>query len=244
MATKKEILKNPNQFSPEEIADAIRSGIVSLYELGKETEGAFTPLLKKKVKEILAMEPLEKSMGKINENKQIGVDGSSETKKEETVVEDAQIPEQGSIMPVVDDPITILPVVTNEIESAYEEQPQSNVSVTKENPTKPKPSMFSNPFSFEGRIRRLEYGLSIIIMYAYSFLCGFIAGVSTGDPVTTRGLMYLFLIPGYWFCFAQGAKRCHDRNNSGWYQIIPFYGLWMLFGDGDADENKHGVSPK
>ena len=50
MATKKELLKNLRKYSPEEIAEAVKTGEVSLYELSKETEGAFTPLLKKKVK--------------------------------------------------------------------------------------------------------------------------------------------------------------------------------------------------
>lgn len=53
MATKKELLKNLRKYSPEEIAEAVSTGEVSLYELSKETEGAFTPLLKKKVKALL-----------------------------------------------------------------------------------------------------------------------------------------------------------------------------------------------
>jgi len=53
MATRKELLKNLKNYSPEEIAEAVREGVVSLYELSKETEGAFTPLLKKKVKKRL-----------------------------------------------------------------------------------------------------------------------------------------------------------------------------------------------
>ena len=56
--------------------------------------------------------------------------------------------------------------------------------------------------------------------------------------------MYLLLIPVYWFTWAQGAKRCHDRGNSGWFQIIPFYGLWMLFGDGEIGDNEYGSNPK
>ena len=53
MVTKKELLRNVRSYSPQEIADAIRAGVVSLYDLSKETEGAFTPLLKRQVKSIL-----------------------------------------------------------------------------------------------------------------------------------------------------------------------------------------------
>ena len=58
MASKKEILKNITNYTPEEIADAVRSGVVSMYELGKNTEGAFTPLLRKRVKELLEQTPM------------------------------------------------------------------------------------------------------------------------------------------------------------------------------------------
>lgn len=64
--------------------------------------------------------------------------------------------------------------------------------------------MFQNPFSFNGRIRRLVV----------------------------------------WFLLAQGAKRCHDRGNSGWWQLIPFYYLWMFFADGEIGDNEYGTNPK
>lgn len=100
--------------------------------------------------------------------------------------------------------------------------------------------MFKNPFSFDGRIRRSEYGLSLAIYLFGAFVVGFIIGL-TGMP---SGLMYLFLIPLYWFMIAQGAKRCHDLGNNGWWQIIPLYGFWLLFADGEKIENKYGVNPK
>ena len=100
--------------------------------------------------------------------------------------------------------------------------------------------MFKNPFSFEGRIRRTEYGLSFIILYVYAFVIGIVIGLlELGEA-----LMYLFLIPSYWFIWAQGAKRCHDRGNSGWFQLIPFYALWMLFQDGEPGPNQYGENPK
>ncbi|GHT41784.1 aminopeptidase [Bacteroidia bacterium] len=102
--------------------------------------------------------------------------------------------------------------------------------------------MFKNPFSFEGRIRRLELGLSVLIFYAYAFIIGIFLAIAGIDAETP--LIYILLIPGYWFLWAQGAKRCHDRGNSGWYQLIPFYGLWMLFADSDYGSNDYGLNPK
>lgn len=105
--------------------------------------------------------------------------------------------------------------------------------------------MFKNPFSFEGRIRRLEYGLSYII---YAGLCGFVSIMVTmlGVPASgTATIVSLVLyIPVLWFMLAQGAKRCHDRGNSGVWQIIPFYHLWMIFADGDIGDNEYGPNPK
>lgn len=96
--------------------------------------------------------------------------------------------------------------------------------------------MFAAPFSFDGRIRRLEYGISIIIYYVVYLI---VYGIASEVPV-----MGLAMIPILWFFLAQGAKRCHDRGNSGWYQIIPFYILWMLFAESDSGENGYGSSPK
>ena len=100
--------------------------------------------------------------------------------------------------------------------------------------------MFKNPFSFNGRIRRMEFGLSVIFYFVGAFIVGFITG-ATGS---STALMYLFLIPLYWFMIAQGAKRCHDLGNNGWWQLIPFYGFWLHFAEGDKIENKYGDNPK
>lgn len=100
--------------------------------------------------------------------------------------------------------------------------------------------MFKKPFSFEGRIRRTEYGLSYLIYMAAVFTVSF---VSEANSLLALPLTLLF-IPLIWFLLAQGAKRCHDRSNSGWFQIIPFYGLWMLFADSDFGNNEYGPNPK
>ena len=98
--------------------------------------------------------------------------------------------------------------------------------------------MFNNPFSFEGRIRRSEYGISFILFVVARIVITLILS-SAGN-----GVILLSSIPLLWFLWAQGAKRCHDLGNSGWFQIIPFYGLWMIFQDGASGVNQYGENPK
>ena len=100
-------------------------------------------------------------------------------------------------------------------------------------------NMFKTPFSFEGRIRRTEFGLSYII---YIVAAGIISALMEISEATS--FLGLGFIPVIWFLIAQGAKRCHDRGNSGWYQIIPFYVFWMLFADSDVGQNEYGANPK
>ena len=102
--------------------------------------------------------------------------------------------------------------------------------------------MFKNPFSFDGRIRRLEFGLSQIIVFSV-FLTSFLLAVAIGRA--GGGFISFFLIiAGLWFRLAQGAKRCHDLGDSGWYQLIPFYGFLLLFKDGEPRRNDWGFNPK
>jgi len=106
--------------------------------------------------------------------------------------------------------------------------------------------MFKNPFSFNGRIRRLEYGLSYLIIIAVIIvMILLLEATSTVENSSTTGFIVLLIyIPLMWFSFAQGAKRCHDRGNSGIWQIIPFYWIWMLFVDGEIGDNEYGENPK
>ncbi len=98
--------------------------------------------------------------------------------------------------------------------------------------------MFKNIFSFEGRIRRTEYGVSLFIHWIFS------AVLNTIIATTLNKGLFLLYIPSLWFLSAQGAKRCHDLSKNGWWQIIPLYSLWLIFQDGFHGINEYGPSPK
>lgn len=102
--------------------------------------------------------------------------------------------------------------------------------------------MFQNIFSFDGRIRRLEFGLSYLAMSVLGQFLQFVR--PSGDNKTLLFLFLLLYIPMMYIQFAQGTKRCHDLGRSGWYMLIPFYIFWMLFADGDYGPNEYGPNPK
>jgi uncharacterized membrane protein YhaH (DUF805 family) len=101
--------------------------------------------------------------------------------------------------------------------------------------------MFKSPFSFNGRIRRLEYGLSNLIFIVPYFLI--MPYMELGNIIEKVVVLILYT-PLSWFIFAQGAKRCHDKGVNGWWQLLPFYSLVLLFYRGEEGENKYGPDPK
>lgn len=248
LMNKKNILKDLREYSSDEIAEAIREGVVTMYELSKS--GNLTPLMRKRLEEKLANntpaapekatvqsqtdETLPNTdIPQIHDVKPSPVQNENNGAGNITFVPEATIPE------------AIVPVDYNENsnkaghaeEKEEEEHPESDGVETNTR-------MFRNPFSFHGRIRRLEYGLSLILFYILCFFVNIISLSASNGPDSNWILILIFLSLGYWFLWAQGAKRCHDRNHSGWYQLIPFYELWMLFADGDWGKNDYGDNPK
>ena len=100
--------------------------------------------------------------------------------------------------------------------------------------------MFDNPFSFKGRIRRLEYAASMFIYFLIYFS---VALLTRGTTYGKEIFWITFIILG-WFLIAQGTKRCHDIGTSGIYQFIPFYFMWLIVEDGIPKKNEHGLNPK
>ena len=235
MPTKKELLRNLSSYSPQEIADAIRAGVVSIYELGHEAGGAFTPLLRVKVKQLLAEQP----------------------QKEEPEAQEPELPKEETKDVVVFENPEIQQKVAQANEIQFVAPKNEDVTPLYVPPTLPQNEngmpvprpMFSAIFSFKGRIRRTEYGLSYIIYFVLIVFWQVVADALLSDytyrgsiPVMLIMLCILFIL--LWAIFAQGAKRCHDRGNSGFFQLIPFYFLWMLFAPGENTANEYGPCPK
>lgn len=43
---------------------------------------------------------------------------------------------------------------------------------------------------------------------------------------------------------SEGTRRCHDLGHSGFWMLIPYYILWMLFQNSKVGPNEYGNNPK
>ncbi|MBL7904190.1 MAG: DUF805 domain-containing protein [Bacteroidales bacterium] len=107
-------------------------------------------------------------------------------------------------------------------------------------------SMFKRPFSFKGRIKRLEYFLSFLISWSLLFL--FLL-VMMKIPVN-KEIMFVFILPLVYFMIAQRAKRLHDLGLSAWMLLlipVPVINvgleLYMLFAAGSEKINEYDIRP-
>ena len=112
-------------------------------------------------------------------------------------------------------------------------------------------------FSFSGRARRKEYWLVAICVAVLGEILNRFSGLETGfyaqaaDFSTFLGLSlftqiaygiaYIALI---WMSISVSTRRCHDLGHNGWWQLIPFYSLWLAFDRGKGGENQYGPDPR
>ena len=238
MGNKSDILHNLREYTADQIVEAIKAGTVTVYELSKS--GNLTPLMRRRIEERLAVKTTETSSSApevaptIEDVPAFNLDEDSS--------EDIEIPE--AVDADIHSEITIpeAPIFIATAAPTFEPAKQE-VSSTSNTTTSSNKGMFKRPFSFNGRIRRTEYCLSIIIYWLWYAVI--IAMMETSEPSLGASLFVLIsFIPMIWFLCAQNAKRCHDRGNSGWYQIIPFYVFVLMFGGSDEGSNEYGDNPE
>lgn len=96
------------------------------------------------------------------------------------------------------------------------------------------------PFSFKGRIGRLQ----LILSYVVGFVAWF-AIYALSEPALeyNSNIFLLFLACTavfFWFLYAQCAKRCHDLGKSGAWMFVPFWNILLFFAEGEKGENQYG----
>ena len=99
---------------------------------------------------------------------------------------------------------------------------------------------------FEGRARRTEYWMFLLVNVLIAFVLGIIAAM-TGFRALSTLYSLAVLLPG----IAVGVRRLHDTGRSGWWlliSLIPVIGtIWiivLLATNGDAGSNQYGADPK
>ena len=105
--------------------------------------------------------------------------------------------------------------------------------------------MFRRLFSYKGRIRRLEFGLSYILLNVLYYLFVAVLFAITGSENLPMTLILPIALGLLVILCLQGIKRCHDLGKSGWWIIIPYYNPFVLiFMKGNDGINEYGTDPK
>ncbi len=102
-------------------------------------------------------------------------------------------------------------------------------------------------FSFQGRATRLHYWIAT----APALILSIAATVMPLDLDTLIDVVLPATLVLGWPALVVGARRCHDRNRSGWYQVVgvvPFIGSLLLMVElglcrGTPGANRFGPDP-
>lgn len=106
--------------------------------------------------------------------------------------------------------------------------------------------VLENYANFDGRARRREYWMFILVNFIISIILQIIdkmTGLTFG--VAEMGILRLIytlvvMIPG----IAVGVRRMHDIDKSGWYVLIPIYNIVLFATEGEKGSNQYGADPK
>ncbi len=105
--------------------------------------------------------------------------------------------------------------------------------------------------SFEGRINRQPFWMATLVLVVITIIATVVITALFGDSTTARLLRFLVSLALLYPSLAVAAKRWHDRDKSGWWNLIvliPLVGpLWYViecgFLRGTDGPNRFGPDP-
>jgi len=244
--TKQEILDNPAALPAEQLAEAVRSGTVTVFELVRT--GKLDTAHRLELKEALDR-PVQAEEQKPD---------SSGTPQHVILKKTSPASVAGTDRyeaPVSDRKVSWKAETTSDTElkprmphksGKYIETEQAPVAgadgvYRSEEPIdqiKNRP-MFRHFFTPRGRITRTEYLLSYILVVPYYMLMYMWSLTIPGYEAIPVLCLWLYI----YIIAVAGIKRCHDLGHKGWWQLIPLYFLWMFFKCGNKEPNQYGISP-
>ena len=123
---------------------------------------------------------------------------------------------------------------TNKDYSKYEEKIMNNSE-----------GMFMTFPTWHGRIRRLEFGIVFIFYFVLYVIVRIVQDKASYEGNDSMWWFWWFINAVLFLLFViQTIKRAHDMGDTGWYILIPFYILALLFVKGDKGINRFGSDPK
>lgn len=103
-----------------------------------------------------------------------------------------------------------------------------------------KETIVDNYANFNGRARRKEYWFFMLFYYVLYFLFMGLTFINSYFAILNLILAFGLLVPS----IAVTIRRMHDSGKSGWFMLVPFYNLYLVFKAGDIGSNQYGEDPK
>lgn len=99
--------------------------------------------------------------------------------------------------------------------------------------------------NFSGRAHRTEFWMYVLFNFLASIAFSIVVSL-----IQLPQIAVLYSLATLLPTLAVAARRLHDTNRSGWWQLLHFvpfgslYVLYLLILDSDAGNNNYGANPK
>lgn len=97
---------------------------------------------------------------------------------------------------------------------------------------------------FSGRSSRKEFWFFKILDWLIAcFFLAFRIAVEIETAPVFDWLWFIYTLGTFVPSIAVAVRRLHDTGHSGWWILVPFYNIYLLFKKGDEGYNEYGEDP-